>query len=73
MTPGVVIIVALLAILVVGVVVRRRPPHPHHPATVERPAGAQVGAWEVCRCGAARQCGDRRWRRGRLERLSRAI
>lgn len=73
MTPGVAIVAALLALLVVGYVTRRGTCR--HAAAGTRRLGGDVhaGLWEVCRCGAARMCGDRRWRRGTLERLSRTI
>ncbi len=52
---GLALALAALA-LVVG-----RARHEHHPESTCR--RGWVGEWEVCRCGACRMVGDRRWRR----------
>jgi hypothetical protein len=60
-TAGVTITAVLASLLVVGVLVRH--PHRHRAAWSAVRVADHVGSWEVCRCGAARMCGDRRWHR----------
>lgn len=64
MTTAGAVLVALSALaLPLASVVGLRCGHQHEAARsdVHVPGADHVGAWDVCRCGAARMQGDRRW------------